>query len=140
MELAAGLETFAQERGVPLDSGESLIAAVAASRASASLLTGDKRAIEALEDVSNALGLTAQLAGKVVCLEQLMASIGLLRHPVELQTLVCAEVGVDGAMGMAFRCRSKAEVDAEALFEALRSYIDYLRSRAPMLLLPGYFI
>jgi hypothetical protein len=137
LELAADLETLAQERGVPLDSGESLIAAVAATRAAASCLTGDKRAIEALEAVAADLGLTESLSGKVACLEQLMAAISRLHAPGQLQARVCAEAVADAAMGLVFCCRSLATLDAGALDAGLQSYVEHIRGKAPALLLQG---
>ena len=48
IELAAEFEAQAQRQNVPLDSGESQLAAIALSRAARGILTGDKRAITAL--------------------------------------------------------------------------------------------
>src|ERR1051326_5836712 len=49
--MAANLELLAQRRAVALDAGESQLCAVFISRGASSIVTGDKRAMEAIEQL-----------------------------------------------------------------------------------------
>jgi hypothetical protein len=133
LELAAGFEEAAQSRGVDLDGGESQLLAILIRRSAALLLTGDKRAICAMEPVVQARGYEEQVARRVACLEQIvMALIG--RHGAEtLHTRVCGESGIDISLAICFSCAS-GSFNPESIVEALVSYIRDLRRYAPSVL------
>jgi len=72
-ELAATLEANAQQLSLSLDSGESQLVSILVSRVLPCLATGDKRAIAALEKLLDTDARLANLAGRIRCLERLVA-------------------------------------------------------------------
>jgi hypothetical protein len=131
--LAAEFEETAQSRGVDLDGGESQLLAVLIRRSAALLLTGDKRAIRAIESVVQARGCNEQAARRVACLEQIvMALVG--RHGAEtIHWHVCGEAAVDKSLAVCFSC-SSGSCHPESILEGLASYIADLRRQAPCVL------
>ncbi len=104
--LAAGFEEAAQSLGVELDGGESQLLAVLIRRSASLLLTGDKRAIRAIEPVVEASGHREQVARRVACLEQLvMALVGRLGAEA-IHRCVCREAAVDKSLAICFSCAS----------------------------------
>lgn len=135
---AAELEFAAQQLAVALDSGESLLAAVSASRKILRLLTGDKRAIEALQRLlQQGVATMDQLIGRLVCLEQ--AILWMLARGVTstaCRLAVCTDRHVDIALSICFSCASP-EIPDERCKEGLRAYIESLRAAAPDMLAAG---
>ncbi len=132
VELATTIEEAAARR--QLDTGEAQLFAVGVVRRVASLLTGDKRAIAAAEDLLPDVDRLVELARRVVCLEQALALLLARTDPRELRTRVCANP-VDTAITICFTCYSTPE---DAFYPlGLHSYIDALRNAAPILLAPG---
>lgn len=130
--LAAQLEAEANLRNLELDGGESQLLAILVTRSCGPLLTGDKRAIEAMAVVAAALA-----ANKVVCLEQLMAR---LVHTVGLDLVrihVCRESATDRAITSCFACASEAATH-ESVIGGLSSYIRHLGKTAPGVLIAGW--
>src|SRR5205814_263214 len=71
-QFAADLELAANRAGLALDAGESQLCAIVVLRPINHLLTGDKRAIRALESLlPMAIGLKP-LCGRLKCIEQLI--------------------------------------------------------------------
>ena len=134
--LATHIETLAADLGLELDSGESLLSAILMQREFRLLLTGDKRAITALERIGNTTCINEALEGSVVCLEQvIMTLVGSVGAQV-VRAQVCKAPRADRALSLSFSCaNANAVVFTD---EGLRSYIDTLRSRAPRLLHPSY--
>jgi hypothetical protein len=131
--LAADLESAAQQLGVNLDAGESQLCAIAIERAIQVLLTGDKRAITAMERLLDTVQRLHDLCGKVRCLEQAVLCV-LDRKDLEtLRASVCMEPAVDKTLTICFGCRS-ANVPRETVLEGLGSYIRALRSDATRVL------
>lgn len=128
--LAAELEVLAQQQGIPLDSGESQLCAVVISRAVPWLLTGDKRAIRALERLLPLDSRIACLSKKVVCLEQLVLRIE-IKARGQLRLKICAEPKVDTALSICFGCSGSNSVDGAI---GLESYIAALRAEAQNIL------
>jgi hypothetical protein len=131
--LAADLESAAQRLGINLDVGESQLCAVAIERLVPLLLTGDKRAITAMEYLLDTEVRLQDLCGKIRCLEQAVACV---LHQKELETLrtaICAEAAVDKALTICFGC-SNANIQRETVLEGLDSYVRALRSAAPHIL------
>lgn len=128
--LAATLEAMAQEIPVNLDSGESQLLAVLAVRMLPALITGDKRAIIAIERLRDATTALAQVSGKVSCLEQLVRRAVMKNDPAAIQEAICKEPDVDRALTICFSCLS-SERSVEFVVQALDSYISDLRQKAP---------
>jgi hypothetical protein len=128
--LAAALEVMAQGIPVNLDTGESQLLAVLAVRTLPALITGDKRAIIAIERLLDATTALAQVTGKVTCLEQLVRRAVMNSDKSSIQEAICKEPEVDRALSICFSCFS-SERTVEAVVQALDSYISALRQKAP---------
>lgn len=133
LSLAAEFEAAAQTLGVELDGGESQLLAVLIRRSAALLLTGDKRAIRAIEPVVQASGYLQHVERRVACLEQvILAMIG--RHGAEaVRRRVCGEAEVDKSLAVCFSCTSDS-CNPGAIAEGLASYIRDLRQASPIAL------
>jgi hypothetical protein len=131
--LAAEFEAEASARGVALDSGESLLLAVLLQRGTSLMLTGDKRAVAAIEAVAWALGCATRATGRVACLEQLFMEL-LARCEAEwLHERVCSEPEADKALSVCFACNSHMFI-VDSAVDGLVSYINDLRIQAPTVL------
>jgi hypothetical protein len=129
-ELAAILEATAQTLSVNLDTGESQLLAVLVSRALPKLLTGDKRAIIAIERLLDVLGTLSSVIGKVSCLEQIVKHVFTQGNPDSIRMAICREPDVDKALSICFSCHGP-EQPMPPVVEALDSYISDLRRNAP---------
>lgn len=128
--LAAQFESAAQAQDVELDAGESQLLAVLISRSASLLLTGDKRAIRAIEPVVEASGHIQQTERRIACLEQVVMAI-VARHGAELvHQRICNEAGVDKSLSNCFACASGG-CNPDSIHEGLLSYINALRRDAP---------
>lgn len=130
---AAELEYTAQLASLNLDEGESLLCAIVVLRVWSWLVTGDKRAVGGLETVLRGQGRIDKLAGKVLCLEQLLLRLLSLGNPNDIRRTICIEPNVDRAVAICFSC-SNPDVGPESWSEGLRSYIADLRKAAPVTL------
>jgi hypothetical protein len=128
--LAATLEAAAQGLSVNLDTGESQLLAVLALRTVPSLLTGDKRAIFAIERLIDAVTEITGVNGKVICLEQLARRTLMQGDPAKIRGAVCREPDVDRTLSICFSCLS-SEQPIASVIEGLDSYISDLRRNAP---------
>lgn len=131
--LAADLENAAQRRGLPVDSGESLLCAVVVVRGLDHFATGDKRAVAAFEALIQEQADIVALTGRLICLEQLFVRLLATADPKTVRLAVCQRAHVDRALAICFSCMSP-EVATERSVEGLTSYIDALRAVAPRLL------
>jgi hypothetical protein len=129
LALAADLEAEASRLGLELDGGESQLLAIVATRDSHCLVTGDKRAILAMAAVAMALA-----AGRILCLEQLMARIVGTVGLDAVRQRVCAEPRVDRALTICFGCARDAVPHADVV-EGLASYVAHLERAAPGVLM-----
>ena len=134
--LAADLTTVAQEQGLPLDSGEAQLAAIALVRVLPLLVTGDKRALGALSRLMDGDARRAELVGRVACFEQGLSSISTLTGEHELRSRICAEPGIDGAMRLACSCGRDGWNPAQ-LHEACDSFVGAVRAEVGDLLVAG---
>jgi hypothetical protein len=128
--LAATLETAAQSLPVNLDTGESQLLAVLVLRTLPGLLTGDKRAIIAIERLLDATAGLSEAAGKVTCLEQLVKLAILGGDPIATRTAICKEPEVDLTLSICFSCFSP-DVTTASILEGIDSYVSDLRRKAP---------
>lgn len=129
VRLAALFERAAQQAGLPLDPGESLLCAVAIMRDLKRVATGDKRAICALETIMTGCDELEKLAGRLVCLEQLLVRVLADGNPSDVRNAICSQPKVDTAVTNCFR-----STDPSEWREGLASYIRDLRAGAPTLL------
>jgi hypothetical protein len=133
--LAAALELRAQHEGLPFGSGESQLCAVLVSRDVSELLTGDKRAIAALERLLDMESRLGPVGGRVRCLEQLVcrmidrAGLESVREPI------CREPHVDRSLTICFSCGNDAP-SSDSIRDGLASYIGDVREGAGRILAP----
>lgn len=133
LELAAQFEGAAQSVELELDVGESQLLAMLIRRSGQLLLTGDKRAIRAIEHVVRALSYSDKVARRVACLEQIVMSL-VARHGAEtFHVRICREANIDAAMAICFSCTSGG-YDRDSVTQGLGSYIKHLRETAPSVL------
>ncbi|HEV2491940.1 MAG TPA: hypothetical protein VG204_02585 [Terriglobia bacterium] len=133
--MAADLELTAQELGVNLDGGESQLCAILVKRALPLLLTGDKRAVTAIEKLLDADSRLTHIGGRVKCLEQVFATAVARHGYAALCLAVCAEPEIDKVLSICCSCKSQP-ADHETLLECLQSYINHLRQQAGRVLAP----
>lgn len=137
LQLAAGIESAAQRRGLALDAGESQLVAMVVARGIGMLETGDKRAIKGLEVLLDVLDDLRPVFGKVRCLEQIVAQCLATGCPPELMAeAICAQPHADTALSICFRCFSPAPQGHALDPDALDGYITALRNQAPRALAP----
>jgi hypothetical protein len=120
IEMATAFEEAAQNLNLELDAGESMLLAILLKRRAALLLTGDKRAIRAIEKMA------PEIEQIVACLEQLFATLNADWSLQVVQAGVCADRTADPALTNAYGCRSGGS-EIEAVAYGLRSYIEDLR-------------
>jgi hypothetical protein len=123
---AAALEDLASELSLPLDPGESILAAVVAARGGA-LLTGDKRAIIALEALVGRASQLGPLQGRVGALEQAMMTLAMHMSVEDVASGVQRAPAADTAMRLAF--------SPPPSIVGLLSYLEYLRGLAPQIMI-----
>lgn len=128
-KLAAEFEALAQQLSVNLDIGESQLCAMVIERTIPVLLTGDKRAIAAVEQLLDKHERLAAVSGLLRCLEQAILDILRPENCEILKNVICSEQEVDKALTICFGCASKA-LDHVQITEALNSYVRALRKEA----------
>jgi predicted nucleic acid-binding protein len=135
LDLAADVEREAQRRALPLDTGESQLAAMAATRGLALFTTGDKRAIESFEAMRPTASWLDALEGRVRCLEQLVVNVVAAEAVFPgLATRVCADADADKTLSICFGCLGGSSPSAADVVDCLASYISAVRETAPTLL------
>lgn len=97
------------------------------------MLTGDKRAIAAIEAVARALGCATGATGRVACLEQLFMELLAHCEAEWLHERVCSEPEADKALSVCFACSSPTFV-VDSAVDGLVSHINDLRIQAPTIL------
>ena len=133
--MAADLEIAAQRAGLNLDAGESQLCAILVNRLLPWLLTGDKRAIIAMDRLVDLDSRLDHLNGKVRCLEQLVLYALNDGNRSVFRTAVCSEPEIDKALSICFSCQSEPSA-AASTEEGLRSYIRALRTETSRVLSP----
>ncbi len=131
--LAADLEVAAQQTGVSLDNGESQLCAIVVQRFVPLLLTGDKRAITAMEKLIDVDVRLMPICGKVRCLEQLVWDAVIGGDHLGLRNAVCSEPEIDKSLSICFSCTAEAVVSGNTT-EGLQSYVEALRTEATRVL------
>jgi len=133
VRFAADLEVAAQKAGVALDSGESLLSSIAVIRLVHLLLTGDKRAIQALGKLLDSNSKLEHLCGRVQCLEQLVLKLLQNGNCAQVRLAICSEPRVDTALTICFSCTDDTLKETEYR-AGLVSYIGNLRQAASRIL------
>ena len=136
LSLSTSIEEAAMKEGVAVDSGESLLCAIAIGRSVPRLLTGDKRAIQAAEALLARIPPLTQLANRFVCLEQAMAAVSTRIGGNAVRSKICAEPDIDKALSICFEC-TRTTVASDFYPFGLHSYIEHLRTSAKRLLSTG---
>ena len=136
--LATEMEEIANRKSLGFDSGESQLCAIAIVRGIGAVVTGDKRGIEALEEIREEVPSLVSLLGAIICLEQVMLSVANVFGYARIRSHVCALREVDTAVSICLRCWNPGIPEDESFRSAFESYIDDLRSRAPSMLCGGY--
>lgn len=131
--LAAELESSAQTLALNFDTGESQLTAIAALRALPCLVTGDKRAINALEKLVDAVPALRDIVGRIQCLEQCVRLLVENADAAAVCDRICAEPEVDKALSTCCSCAG-GQASYELLCECLDGYIADLRAAAPRIL------
>lgn len=134
LELAAEFEETAQSCGADFDVGESQLLAVMITRAAILLLTGDKRAIRAMQPIVARSSYEEQVAGRVACLEQTIMEFIRQNGARTLHPRICREPAIDKSLAICFSCAS-GTFDRNSIVRALGSYIRDLRNAAPNVLI-----
>lgn len=127
--MAAEFELAAQRVAVSLDTGESQLCAVLIARTLPSLVTGDKRAITAIDRLMNNDARLDYLSGRIWCIEQLVLIMLSSGKGAKLREAICGEPSIDMTLSICFSCRSESGNDENAK-QGLESYIADLRSQA----------
>lgn len=128
--LAGRLEDEAQALDVALDTGESQLVAILCTRGARWMFTGDKRAMAALETLSQTIDELSALTGRVVAFEQLILDLSGIVGLAAVDSHVRNDPATDGAIRIVFRPgRASGE-----MVEALNSYIRDLRRSCPTVL------
>jgi predicted nucleic acid-binding protein len=131
--IAASLEAAAQKLAVSLDAGESQLAAIAISRNISAVLTGDKRAIVALEILMDSYTPLVALTAKVHCIEQLFRRLISANKFAMMRNAICKESGIDKTLSICFSC-TQPNIELTSVVEGLDSYIAALRKVATRML------
>jgi len=131
--IAASFEAAAQQLALNLDVGESQLVAILISRHLSWLLTGDKRAIVSIEKLVDVDARLEEVAGKIKCLERLVADALGKGDDAQIGQAICGEPSVDKTLSICFGCHS-SNADAATALEGLDSYIRHLRKSAPRVL------
>ena len=129
ISIAAEFEEEATQCSLEFDTGESQLLAILLQRDASLLLTGDKRAIQAL------YGLGIQgIDGRIACLEQLVTTILGKCDCQKVRERVCREPRADIALTSCFGCTSPVATE-EDIQAGLASYVGDLRNSTGKLLL-----
>jgi hypothetical protein len=134
IQLAAEFEAEAQKQNLSLDSGESILLAALLTRGMILLLTGDKRAISAIEPLKAVHAVAKQFGEQIACLEQLIAALLRTISISELRAKICREKLSDGALSNCFSCQSGSYTE-KSVNDGLESHIEDVRKSAPSILI-----
>lgn len=127
--LAAEFEEAALIHAVELDAGESQLLAVLAFGSADFMMTGDKRAIHAIEKLAHSFSYTEKIRNRIGCLEQLVMRIIRDFGALQVHRQVCDEQTVDKSLTICFSCYSDL-FDEKSIRSGLKSYISNIRSFA----------
>jgi hypothetical protein len=114
-----------------IDAGEAVLFACAATQPGTLVLTGDKRAVQALHDSPVAAPAVAALENRVICMEALFRGL-VMQDFASTQSCVRSNLDVDKALTAIFGVAVPAS--AESVQQGLNSYEGSLRAKTGTLL------
>jgi hypothetical protein len=132
LELATEIEEAAAAWGMPLDSGESQLFAIAAIQGIPWAITGDKKAIAGLHLAPGLDDIRLRLEGRLVCLEQLAEALIRRLGSARVRDAICSEPEVDTALSICMGCLGGPDAVVDP--DGLTSYVEAVRADAPSLL------
>lgn len=135
LQLSMTIADAAATGNLPIHGGEAILLAIAARRDIPRLVTGDKRAVIAAEQLRDDLDVIGTLDGRLVALEQLGLALQAAVGDAVLYQKVCADTTVDKSLAVCFGC-AVGNRDPASHTHALHSYVNDLRRNAPRLLSP----
>lgn len=124
---AAELQRSAMLRNLDMDGGECLLSAMVLHRGLTRLATGDKRAIVAIAGLLREGLIDTAIAGRILCLEQLVLLVSAIEGVTWTRKAICAAAAVDRALTACAECK-RTHVSG---MEGLSSYIRSLDESAP---------
>ena len=134
ISLAASIEAAAQSANVALDAGESQLCAALLQRNLPRLITGDKRAIAAIEALLPICPELSGLCGRVYCFEQcVLDRLNQFGGYNLIRSSICNFPDLDKTLMICFSCLAQAQHEDHTR-ACLESYISDLRSKAPLVL------
>lgn len=136
LALSSLIEELAARDDLDLDGGESQLCAIAIKRGGCLVLTGDKRAISAAEQLTSDMPALQALCDRLVCLEQAIRGIVERIGADTTKSFICAEPAIDKTLSICFSCNSGRLFDPAGLI----SYINAVRQNAPNLLYGPEFL
>lgn len=117
-----------------IDQGEAVLYASTATLDDFALVTGDKASLKALAGSAECQPIVNRLAGRVICLEQIIQRCVNHAGFDTVKNKVVPARGCDKALGAIFG--SGLTTNATSVHEGLSSYISHLRSATGNLLMP----
>lgn len=127
---ASHLETLNGVLGI--DQGEAILFASASQLPDEALLTGDKRSLIALAEAPSCGAICTELAGRVLCLEQIVQQVISVCGFEHVRARIAPSVACDTVLQIVFR-DGLVTTEANAT-EGLRSYVGDLRGKTGRLL------
>ena len=136
--LAAEIEKVSQLKNLSMDTGESILCAIAINRSTKFLTyiaTGDKRAIKSISQIKPSLEKINYLNGKFICLEQII--IGLIRggNLIQIRKNICRAPNLDKTLSICFSCTGSNGQPKVEIINGLNSYINDLDDKSDNILI-----
>lgn len=135
--LAAEIEKISQIKNLSMDTGESILCAIAINSSAefiTYIATGDKRAIKSILQIKPALEKINYLNGKFICLEQII--IGLIRggNLIQIRKNICCIPNLDKTLSICFSCTGRNGQPEVEIINGLNSYINDLDNKSGILI------
>lgn len=115
-----------------IDSGEALLIATLEATQDSILATGDKRALKAIHSAITD-GLSCQIEGRIICLEQLLSCLLTLIGHTEWLACISRAPRIDIAIRMV--CGTGCNAPIEQIVDGLKSYTDSIRNECGTILI-----
>jgi hypothetical protein len=136
--LAAEIEKISQIKNLSMDTGESILCAIAINRTNKCLtyiVTGDKRAIQSISQIIPFIKKINYLNGKFICLEQII--LGLIRNGnlIKIRKNICCAHNLDKTLSICFSCTTSNVPPEIEIINGLNSYIKDLDNKSGNILI-----
>ena len=136
--LAAEIEKISQLKNLSMDTGESILCAIAINSSTEFLTyiaTGDKRAIKSISRIKNTLEKINYLNGKFICLEQIVIDLIRRGSLIQIRKNICRFPNLDKALSICFSCTGSNGLPEVEIINGLNSYINDLDSKSDNILI-----